>query len=929
MSRNQDPRYDPDPPIPTYEEAIAAGSAYHREYDLRNDASQGENEGQSLLTSRSHHDPSSSSSQNPPRGRRPRGYRPPTVETDDESSLLSSSDSDDSDTEREAAQVRREMQEMEIDDSEVHRRARSSWGKRIGRFSLPQWRWKWRWRLPSLRRSRGSGSGSGDGQTAGDNSGTTSGSGTGNATEAEAERRWVFWRPPSLPKLGSSELFLLIARTMALLMLLAFVYLLFASDIFSGVARRMGSRMFDPESVRMHVQGSVNPQRIRDHLKHFSSYAHVAGTAGDFALMEDTEMLFQKYGLEGVTRDVYHVYLNYPKAGGRVVELLGKDGKPTWSAKIEEEDTGGLSAGRQTFAFHAHSKTGEVKGPLVYANYGSKADFQALKDKGVDTHGAIALVRHHGSQPDLALKIKAAEEAGFIGCITYTDPADDGFVKGPAAPIGRFLPADGVRRGSVSLRNWVLGDPLTPGWESKESMPRMKLDQAKGLPKIPSLPLAWRDAKPLLQALKGFGTKVPEGWEGGVPDVSEWWTGNSSSPVVRLMNDQDEVEKQPIWNVYGYIVGIEQHKKKVIIGNHRDSLSSGAVDAHSGTAVMMEIVRILGDLVSRGWQPLRTIEFASWDGSEYNLVGSTEYVEQHEDILRDNAIAYINLDRIATGRSFRASGSPAFRTLLLQVLNRVSDPHYNATLRDLWLKRQGDIDAPGIDSDYAPFQDIVGTSSLDIRFEADTGDPYPAMSNHGNFDLVERILDPGFVYHTLTAQILGLLVLELADAPIVPLDLAPYADNLVRWGGQLETWAGKMGAPEPGLMLNNLRMATRQVAHAVREFRKFEATWESTVLSDGGWEPNMMGRQRMDYNSRLARFETNLLNSDGILPDRKQFKHVVFGPLPWPPSSHPNNDPPYFPAVRDAILAKNWTAARIAADQVATVLQAAADGLSK
>lgn len=66
-----------------------------------------------------------------------------------------------------------------------------------------------------------------------------------------------------------------------------------------------------------------------------------------------------------------------------------------------------------------------------------------------------------------------------------------------------------------------------------------------------------------------------------------------------------------------------------------------------------------------------------------------------------------------------------------------------------------------------------------------------------------------------------------------------------------------------------------------------------------------------------------------ILPDRKQFKHVVFGPLPWPPSSHPNNDPPYFPAVRDAILAKNWTAARIAADQVATVLQAAADGLSK
>ncbi|KAL1835470.1 hypothetical protein VTJ49DRAFT_6670 [Mycothermus thermophilus] len=812
MTRNQEPRYDPAPPIPTYEEAIAAGSAWHRDVDPRDHASATEAEGQSLLTGRHASDPSSS---NPPRGRRPRGYRPPTVETDDESDLFSSSDSEtDSEDEREAAQVRREMQELEIDDSEVHRRARLSWGKRIGLLSLPQWRWRWRWRLPSLRRDRGSASGSAGGDSQGADGAGSGPSGTG-AEETESTRSRWFFRPPSLPKFGSGALFLLVARTLALLMLMGFVYLLFASDLFSGMARRMGSRMFDPESVRVHVQASVDPRRIRDHLKHFTRYAHLAGTAGDFALMEDTEMLFRKYGLEGVTRDVYHVYLNYPKAGGRAVEIFGADGKPTWSAKLEEDDVGGLSAGRQTFVFHAHSKSGDVKGPLVYANYGSKADFQALKDRGVETHGAIALVRHHGSQPDLALKVKAAQEAGFIGCLTYSDPADDGFLKGPTAPSGRFVPQDGVQRGSVSLRHWVVGDVLTPGWGSKDNMPRMKVGQTKGLINIPSLPLAWRDAKPLLQALKGFGQRVPDGWAGGVPDVPEWWTGNASSPVVRLKNEQHEIERQPIWNVYGYIAGIEQSNKKVIIGNHRDSVASGAVDAHSGTAVMMELVRILGDLVARGWQPLRTIEFASWDGSEYNLIGSTEYVEQNEDALREDAVAYINLDRIATGGTFRAAGSPAFRTLLLQILNRVADPHYNTTLRDRWFKRKGEIEPLGMDSDYVAFQNIVGASSLDIRFDGDQ--PYPTRSAHGNYDLVERVIDPGLIYHTLMGQVLGLLILELADAPLLPLDLSLYADSLVRSASALEKWAEKMGAPEPGLMLTSLRHATRQVAHSVQD----------------------------------------------------------------------------------------------------------------
>ncbi|KAK4150059.1 hypothetical protein C8A00DRAFT_46457 [Chaetomidium leptoderma] len=899
MAPDRDQRYEHVPPIPTYDEAVAGGSAWPHD-----DA---EAEGQSLLTNSRHAFESSNPNAQPPRGRRPRGYQPPTVETDDESNLFSSDSDSDSDAERETDQVRREIQEMEIDDSDVHGRNRSTWGKRIGlSLSLPQWRrWKWRWRLPNLRprTDAAGGGGGGDGPTAAAEEGAAQSSGP--------------WRPPSLPKFGSPALLLLVARTLVAVVVVGFLYLLFASDLFSNMARRMGSQLFDPESVRIHVQSSVDPRRIRDHLKHFTSYPHMAGTQGDFALMEDTELLFSKYGLEGVTRDVYHVYLNYPTAGGRAVEILGADGKATWSAKLEEEDAGGRSAGHQTYPFHGHSKSGDVKGPLVYANYGSREDFQMLKDSGVDTNGAIALVRHYGPQGDVAMKVKAAEMAGFAGCITYSDPADDGFLKGTTAPEGRFMPADGVQRGSVSLMKWVVGDVLTPGWGSKEKMPRMKVGQTKGLVTIPSLPLAWRDAQPLLQHLKGFGQQVPQPWVGGVPEVSEWWTGNVSSPIVRLKNQQDEIEKQPIWNVHGRIAGIEQGEKKIIIGNHRDSWAFGAAGPHSGTAVMLEIIRIMGDLVARGWRPARTIEFVSWDAEEYNLIGSTEYVEQNDDALRRDALAYINLDTAVSGDTFRAAGSPVFRKLLLQILNRVSDPHYNVTLRERWDRRKGDLEGLGADSDYVPFQDIVGTSSLDLHFD---GDKFPYHTSYENFEWMENVADPGFIYHALLGQVLGLLILELADRPVMPFDMAAYADSLYRWVIDLETWAKKQAGDNP-LSLDTLRDAANGVAKSIRDFTKWESFWENNVLSAGGWESSGLGRRRCEYNSRMANFETDLLDPAGI-PDRTQFKHVVFGPQLWS-----TDNEAHFPGIRDTVMSGNWTLAQLTVDKVAGVLRGAAAGL--
>ncbi|KAK3378897.1 hypothetical protein B0T24DRAFT_142224 [Lasiosphaeria ovina] len=896
MGPDRDQRYDAVPPIPSYDEAIAGGSRSASDGDWqRHDdhTSSADIEAESLLSSRQAF-PFSTSTHNG-RGRRPQGYRPPTVESEDEDSLFGS----DTDTDAEADHVRREMQELEVDDSDERSRNRSSWGKRIGfSLSLPQWRW--RWRLPRLSIRLGE----------------NQSGGTTDGNEETPRRRFAF------PAFGSTALFLLIGRALAILLVLGFLYLLFMSDILTNMTGRMNSRMFDPEAVRSHVQGSVDPVKIRENLKHFTSFAHIAGTEGDYALAEYTEKLFQRYGLEDVTKDVYHVYMNYPTADGRAVQIMGPDDKPVWSATLEEAEVGGETAGRQTFAFHGHSKAGDVKGPLIYANYGSREDFKALKDSGIDTSGAIALVRYYGTQGDRALKVKAAELAGFAGCLIYSDPADDGFLKGEVAPKGRYMPSDGVQRGAVSLMSWVVGDVLTPGWASKEEEPRMRVDQTQGLVKIPSLPLAWRDAVVLLKHLKGFGQRVPQGWEGGVPDVGEWWTGDHTSPIVRLKNEQDENTKQPIWNVYGRIKGAEQREKRVIIGNHRDSWAFGAADPHSGTAVMLEIARIFGDLLARGWRPLRTIEFMSWDGEEYNLIGSTEYVEQNEQSLRDDAVAYINLDTAVTGDTFRAAGSPVFRKLLLQVLNRVGDPNYNTTLRDLWDRRQGQLDGLGAGSDYVAFQDIVGTSSLDLSFD---GGRFPYHSSYDNFEWMDTVGDPGFVYHTLLGQVLGLLILELADRPVLPFDMPAYADSLSHWIDDLESWNkndkdANHGGTNP-IDFSLLKTASNNVAMSVREFEKWEVSWENNVVAASGWEPAGLGKKRAEYNSRMALFETDLLDSVGV-PNRTQFKHVVFGPQLWS-----GYDEAFFPSIRDTIVSGNWTLAKETVDRVAGVIMKAAANL--
>lgn len=555
----------------------------------------------------------------------------------------------------------------------------------------------------------------------------------------------------------------------------------------------------------------------------------------------------------------YFVYLNYPKKGGRRVAIVDPPEK-AWEAKLEEDST--YDPPRpQTQTFHGLSASGNVTGPLIYVNYGHKKDFKTMWDSEIDVQGCVVLMRYYGTQSDRAMKVKAAQDAGVAGVIMYSDPADDGFKKGDVWPSGRWRPEDSVQRGSVALSNMIIGDVLTPGRVSTKDQERMPKDKNPALPTIPSIPISWKDAQKLLQSLDGIGQEVFDKWVGGVPDVGKkWWSGHpDKSPKVNMQNFQDEVEKQRITNVFGSFIGTEDKAKKIIVGNHRDSWCFGAADPGSGTAVMVEVARVLGELRMQGWRPLRTVEFASWDAEEYNMIGSTEHVEANLEELRANGMAYINVDVGVTGDKLWANGSPIFKHAWIRVLDRLMDPHQNKTLLELWQNENRQLGGLGAGSDYVAFQDMAGTSSIDFGFSGpEHGDMY--HSCYETFEWVSKYVDPGYVYHNLLAQVWVLFILELAQEPIMPLKIDDYAARLQEEGQKLIDWTETKGADYDLEMFQPLVDALSGLSGKAKEFQDWETFWYNQVYGTGGFETQGLTVQRVAHNAKMASFETDLLD---------------------------------------------------------------------
>ena len=640
------------------------------------------------------------------------------------------------------------------------------------------------------------------------------------------------------------------------------------------------------------------------HLKTLTAAPHLASTPEDRKTAEYVAEKFRAAGLE--TEIVpYRVLMNQPKVVR--VEAFDANGKLLVSGPTREHVDGdpGQDDPRVVMPFNGSSGSGDVTGEVVYANYGRLEDFDQLAAQHIDLHGKIVLARYGGNFR--GVKVYIAQQRGAAGVLIYSDPQDDGYYKGDPYPMGPWRPETGVQRGSVQFLFQYPGDPETPGVASTIDLPdSARISPEGNQPHIPSIPISYHDASPILEALKGPG--VPAGWQGALPFRYHLGSVGAQGGVKAHLVSQQDYERRIIWDVIGKVKGAEYPDDWVVAGNHRDAWVYGAVDPSSGTAAMLESVHGVGALLKQGWRPKRTIVFCSWDAEEEGLIGSTEWVEQHAKTL-ERAVAYFNVDVAVAGPDFSAAAVPSLKQFVRELTHSVPSP-MGATVYDQWKNepKEGNehrgSNAPkededvhvgdlGSGSDFTPFFQHVGVPSTDIG----SGGPYGVY--HSTFDdyaWFTQNADPHFVYLQEMARVFGLEAVRMADADVLPYDYATYARAIDSY-----IVAARKRASDAGM--GGLDFAAAEVAAG----RFVAAAQKAHDLQAAG--AGNLGK----LNAALRSTETAMVNEAG-LPNRPWYRHVIYAP-----GEFTGYAAVVIPGVNEAIDAKD---ASRAAQQLAVLTQA-------
>jgi N-acetylated-alpha-linked acidic dipeptidase len=640
------------------------------------------------------------------------------------------------------------------------------------------------------------------------------------------------------------------------------------------------------EELKKTLLDTPDGEKAREWSQYYTAGPHLAGK--NLSQAEWTADKWIEFGVHHAEVVAYDVYINYPL--DHRLALL-KDGKVEFEATLEEdvlEDDPTTNLTDRIPTFHGYSANGDVTGSFVYANYGTYQDYEDLVSAGIDLKGKIVLVKYGGIFR--GLKVKRASDLGAVGVVMYDDPGDDGEITEEnglkAYPDGPARNPSSVQRGSCQYLSVAPGDPTTIGYPSKPGAPRQSVDGK--IPDIPSLPISYKEALPLLKALNGHGPNVTsfgKHWQAGGLGYKgvEYNIGPTpESLTINLMNKQEYVTT-PLWNTIGVINGTVSDEV-IVIGNHRDAwIAGGAGDPNSGSAALNEVIRSFGEALAAGWKPHRTIVFASWDGEEYGLIGSTEWVEEYLPWLSASTIAYINVDVGARGQHFNTAAAPLLNKAIYEVTGQVLSPNQTVkgqTVRDTW---DGHIDTMGSGSDFTAFQDFAGISSIDVGFGAGPNDPvYHYHSNYDSFHWMDTYGDPGFEYHITIAKIISLLAAKLVEEPVVQFNATDYAVGLKKYFNSVKAVAD-------GTILSTSE-SLKKLSKAIAFFQDASVDFDSKaqkldelVRSSHGISTENLAKvykQIRSTNTKYKFLERQFLYEPG-LDSRHWFKHVVFAPGLW------------------------------------------------
>lgn len=703
-----------------------------------------------------------------------------------------------------------------------------------------------------------------------------------------------------------------------------------------------GERTAEQRALERRFDALLQRENLRDWLRRMSVRPHHVGSPFG---KENAEFLAAQLRSWGYQTEIEEFQVLFPTPRTRVLELTrpGRFRARLSEPALPEDSTSGIRK-EQLPSYNAYSIDGDVTGEVVYVNYGVPQDYEKLAERGISVQGKVVLARYGGSWR--GIKPKVAAEHGAVGCLIYSDPKEDGYYQGDVYPKGAYRGEHGVQRGSVADIPLFPGDPLTPGVGATKDARRLSRSEAPTLTRIPVLPISYADALPILRALQG--PVAPEEWRGALPVTYHLGPG-AATVHLKLAFDWKLV---PCYNVVARLPGAERPDEWVIRGNHHDAWVFGADDPLSGTVAVLEEARAVSELVKSGWRPKRTIVYALWDGEEPGLLGSTEWVEAHAELLSNHAALYVNSD--SNGRGFlRAGGSHTLERFVDEVARDVADPEKRISVQErqraLRLTtgsaeerreaRESEslrLGALGSGSDYTPFLQHLGIASLNLGYTGESGGG-SYHSIYDSFDHYTRFGDPGFDYGIALIQTAGRVVLRAANADTLPLEftrlsatLDKYVKEVVKLANDMRTeteernhliqagafdaaadpkekrLAPARQAPVPPLDFAPLQAALKRVDASARSYEAARSVGQGT------------GERGKALDEALIRTERRMTRAEG-LPRRPWFRHQIYAP-----GFYTGYGVKTLPGVREAIEQRRWDEAQQQIEVTARTLEAVA-----
>lgn len=652
------------------------------------------------------------------------------------------------------------------------------------------------------------------------------------------------------------------------------------------------------------LMDTVSADRLHGFHDWLAGEPHIAGTPGDLRMVERIASEFRAMGLE-TEIDWFWAFLPTPVSAE--LEIVSPSPEVLSVREPALADDPFSSHADLTIGWNGYSGSGEVTAGVVYANYGTKEDFAELRRLGVDARGKIVLARYGGNYR--GYKAKFAEDAGAVGLIIYTDPADSGYMRGLMYPEGGWATPDQIQRGSIKTIPWP-GDPLTPGVHAGEHAERLDPDLLD-LPRIPVQPVGWRAAQAIMERMTGAG--VPEKWQGAMPMAYRLDGGPDLS--VRLKVEQDRKVMKTA-NVTGTLRGSAKPDQWVLVGAHHDAWCFGAADPTCGTMLVMEAARVFAERARAGDRPERSIVFGAWGAEEMGIVGSVEWVEGKREALERGGVAYINLDMATMGPLFNASGTPLVADLIRDATRGVPQAREpSMTVFEEWSARsqamggRPRVRSMGGGSDHIGFWFFVGVPSMGMGSGGARGVSY--HSNYDNLHWYRKVVGDDYEPGVMNTRVVSTVLARLARADALPIKPSAYADDL-------RTHA--KGLAERAVELD-VALDVAPLLEAVDRFEPVAARFEGALTSAIERGGDSLERVRRVSDDLLLTLERRWLDPEG-LPGRPWFRSLYMAPdddsgySAWP-----------LPGVRGAIEVGDPDGARRALDDLVSRIDSVRDAL--